>query len=99
MEKTTRLITWYIFTNDGHTNEVISRQMPQESTGKAHSFLICFDGVERPLWECDGSFVTKMKENESNPNLHFKIYKREGKYGPIKEVKFIKRPQKKKKKF
>lgn len=73
--------------------------MAQESAEKTHSLLKCFDGKERPLWECDGSFVTKMKQNENDPNLHFKIFKKEGNNGPIREVKFIKRPKKKKKLF
>jgi hypothetical protein len=97
-----RIINWYIFTNDGHTNEVIARELigREVQTESANNPLaMCSDGVERPLWECDGAFVTRMKQNENDPNLHFKIFKKEGNNGSIKEVKFIKRPKKKKKLF
>lgn len=93
MEKK-REMTWYIFTNDGHTNEVISRELigrEVKTESANNTLLICSDGVERPLWECDGPFATRMKQNENDPNLHFTIYKKEGKYGPIKKVTFLKK--------
>jgi hypothetical protein len=100
--KNKREVTWYIFTNDGHTNEVIARELigrERETESANYPLTMCADGIERPLWECSGAFVTLMKQNGNDPNLHFKIFKKEGKYGPIREVKFIKRPKKKRNYF
>lgn len=87
-----REIFWYLFTNDSYTNEVISRELPPENT---HDGLLCFDGVERKLWSCDGTFITKIKRNEKTQNFRFEIFKREGKYGKIKKCDFFKKKKKK----
>jgi hypothetical protein len=84
-------ITWFIFTNDSHTNEVISRELPPEDTFDG---VKCFDKIKRKLWRCDGQFVTKIKRNEKSKNLHFEIFKREGKYGSIKRADFFGRKKK-----
>lgn len=91
--KNNRVMTWFIFTNDSYTNEVISRQLPQEPEN-INNLLICSDGVERQLWECDGPFVTKMYRNKKRLNLHFDIFKKEGKYGPIKKCDFLRKKKK-----
>jgi len=87
-----REITWYIFTNDAYTNQVISRELPSEN---ANDSILCFDGVERKLWNCDGPFVTKMRRNKTLQNLHFEIFKKEGKYGSVKKCEFFKKKPKK----
>ena len=79
-------ISWFIFTNDAYTNQVISRELPVESINDA---IKCFDGVERQLWQCDGQFITKMRRNEKIQGFHFEIFKREGKYGSIKKCDFF----------
>lgn len=93
MEKE-RLITWFIFTNDSHTNKVISTEVPRENMFHG---VICYDGERRDLWECDGSFVARMNRSKKDLGLHYDIYKREGKKGPIKKVTFIKTAKKRKK--
>jgi len=75
--------TWYIFTDDSNTNEVISRELPPEN---AYNEVICSDELRRKLWQCDDLFVIKMNKNKEQQNLHFGIFKKEGKDGSIKEV-------------
>jgi hypothetical protein len=91
MEKK-KLIFWYIFTNDSHTNEVISREVPREDTLDG---VKCSDGVKRKLWKCDGTFVTKMFRNKDQQNLHFEVFKKEGKYGKIRRADFFDKKRKK----
>ena len=85
---------WYIFTNDSHTNEVISMELPPEDTVDG---VKCFDGVSRKLWKCDGAFVTKMQRNKKQQGLHFEVFKKEGKYGSIKKCSFLDNKRKAKK--
>lgn len=82
-----RIVFWYIFTNDAHTNQVISRELPSENTMTG---IMCADGVERNLWKCDGQFVTKIRQSKKDQHLVFEIFKKDGKYGPIKKATFLK---------
>jgi hypothetical protein len=86
MEKE-RIIKWFIFTNDGYTNQSISRELPAENT---HFDKMCAEGIQRNLWECDGQFITKMLKNKKVQKLVFDIYKQDGKYGTIKKASFFK---------
>jgi hypothetical protein len=88
-----RKITWFIFTNDAHTNKVISTEVPSENM---HYDEMCSDGIQRNLWQCSGQFVTKIRQSKKDQQLHFDIYKREGKYGSIKKVNFLKANKRKK---
>ena len=85
--------TWYVFTYDALTNQAISRELPAENTMDG---IMCVDGVARKLWMCDGSFVTKIIRNKVSMDLHFDIYKKEGKNGAIKKVDFLNKKKKKK---
>ena len=84
--KKKRLTFWFIFTNDSYTNEVISRELPSEDTLDG---VKCEDGVERKLWKCDGSFITKILKNKNQKRLDFEIFKRDGKYGSIRRADFF----------
>lgn len=81
-----KLIFWFIGTDDGYTNEAISRELPPEDTMDG---IECYDGVTRKLWKCDGQFVTKMLKNKKQKHLDFNIFKREGKDGSIKKADFF----------
>ena len=83
-----QIVIWYIFTDDSHTNEVISRELPPEN---AYSEVMCFDGIERPLWFCNGTFITKMLKNKRSQNLDFSVFKKNGKYGSVKKAEFFKK--------
>ena len=85
--KRKRKVIWYIFTNDSYTNRVISIELPQEDTVDG---VKCFDGVQRKLWRCDGTFITKILKNRKSQNLDFEIFKSNGKYGSIKKITFFK---------
>ena len=89
-----RIITWFIATTDSHTNKVISTEVPVENM---HYNKTCFDGIQRNLWECKSQFITKIRRSKKDLNLVFDIFKKEGKYGPIKKVNFLKNNQKRKK--
>jgi len=86
-----KTISWFIFTNDSYTNEVISEELPPEDTLDG---IKCFDGRRRKLWKCDGSFVTKLRRNKTIQGLHFDIYKKEGEHGSIKKCEFFKKKKK-----
>ena len=86
-----KLVFWFIFTNDGYTNEVISRELPSEDTLDG---IKCDDGIIRKLWKCDGQFVTKILKNKKRNQLDFEIFKKDGKYGSIKKADFFKKKKK-----
>ncbi|MEI7688778.1 MAG: hypothetical protein WCI91_01180 [Candidatus Nomurabacteria bacterium] len=86
-----RLVFWFIFTDDGYTNEVISRELPSEDTLDG---VKCDDGVIRKLWKCDGQFITKILKNKKRNRLDFSIFKKEGKYGQIKKADFFNKKKK-----
>lgn len=90
-KKRKRLIFWYIFTDDGYTNEAISRELPSADTLDG---VKCSDGIPRKLWKCDGQFVTKLLKNRKQKNLDFEIFKKEGKYGPIQKATFLEKKKK-----
>lgn len=95
MEKK-RLIFWYIFTDDGYTNEAISRELPSEDTIDG---VECSDGIPRKLWKCDGQFVTKMLKNKKRNHFDFEIFKKDGKYGTIQKAIFLEKKKKLKSKL
>lgn len=91
MVKARKIISWYIFTNDSFTNQVISKELSPEDTLDG---IKCSDGRRRKLWKCDGSFIAKLRRNKSVQGLHFDVYKKEGKYGSIKKCEFFKKKKK-----
>jgi len=78
---------WYVEAT-AHTNEVIARELPSEN---AHEDVLCQDGVKRDFWECEYRFITRLLENEATARLNFKVFYREGKYGPVKPWPFLRR--------
>lgn len=78
---------WYVEAT-GHTNEVIARELPAENAVKG---VLCQDGEKRDFWRCDYHFVAKLVENEMTLQLKFKVFYREGRYGPVKLWPFLKR--------
>jgi hypothetical protein len=89
--ETQKKVSWFIFTNDAYTNQVISMELPPENIIDG---VKCIDGVERKLWQCDGQFITKIRRNKTSQGLHFEIFKRDGKYGPIKKCDFLDKKKK-----
>lgn len=77
--------TWYVEAT-AHTNEVIATELPSENMYKG---VLCQDGKKRDFWECDYRFVTKLVKNKAAGNLVFKVFYREGKYGPVKLWPFL----------
>ena len=82
--KKDRMITWFICHNDSHTNKVISSRIPNENMHEEK----CSDGITRDLWECDFSFIKEMRNSKIDLGLDFRVFKKEGKYGPIKPFDF-----------
>lgn len=87
-----RNITWFVYTNDSYTNKVISEESSEKT---ARGDMLCSDGVSRPLWECEGSFITKIRKCKKDLHLVFVVYKKRGKYGKIEKATFLKKGVKK----
>ncbi len=76
---------WYVEAF-GHANEVIAGDLPAEN---AHKGVLCIDGKNRDLWQCDYRFITKLKKNRWSCNLVFKVWYRQNPDGPIREWPFL----------
>ena len=83
--KKTKDTSWFIFTDDDYTNQVIVEELQQEDTFYQAK---CSDGVLRKLWVCDAQFVLKMMKNKQKKELTFDVYKRIGKPAPIIKCNF-----------
>ncbi len=81
--------TWYVEVV-GHTNEVVASELPAEN---AHKHILCRDGLRRDLWECDYRFIAKLLRSKRAEHLQFKVYYREGRYGPVKPWPFLGKPR------
>ena len=91
MEKKKNVVSWFIWTDDSDTNEIISKELPPEDTLDG---IECHDGVIRKLWKCDGQFVTKLLKNKKQKGLNFLIFKKDGENGSIKEAAFLNKNKK-----
>lgn len=76
---------WYVEAT-GHTNEVIAGELPTEN---AHKNVLCIDGNNRDLWECDYRFITELKKNRESGQLKFTVWYREGRHGPVRKWPFL----------
>lgn len=87
-----RETTWYIDTSgDAHTNEVVARLLQAEIPAiDQSSFVLCQDGERRDLWKVSYATITKLKNSKSQLNLKFTVFKRDGKYGPVRKWDFPK---------
>ncbi|MFA6397650.1 MAG: hypothetical protein WDK96_02270 [Candidatus Paceibacterota bacterium] len=85
-------VFWFIFTDHALTNDAIRRELPPEDTMLD---VMCADGIPRDIWKCTGAFVTKMRKNRSSQGFSFTVFKKDGKYGSIKEAKFLNKKRKK----
>jgi hypothetical protein len=72
---------WYLEALDAHTNEVIASEITAEM---AQHGILCQDGTKRDFWECQYATVAMLLRNEHQLNLHFKVFYRQGRYGPVK---------------
>ncbi len=79
---------WYLEALDAHTNEVMAGEIPSEMTKQG---VLCQDGIKRDFWECRYATVAKFLCNERQLNLHFRVFYREGRYGPVKIWPFTKK--------
>jgi hypothetical protein len=60
---------WYVEAT-GHTNEVIAGELPAEN---AHKDVLCIDGNNRDLWQCDYQFITELEKNRPSGQLAFMV--------------------------
>ena len=86
-KKKTKDTSWFIFTDNDYTNQVISKELQQEDTFYEAK---CSDGVLRKLWVCDAQVVLKMIKNKQSKELTFDVYKRVGNPAPIIKCNFYK---------
>ncbi len=78
--------TWYLYPQDDHTNEVLSRSLPGEDFVENKK---CSDGKKRHLWRCDYQFVNRLKGCSA---LKYRVFVQEGD-GQVRPRRF---PRKKK---
>ncbi len=76
---------WYVEAV-GHTNEVIAAELPAENASRG---ILCQDGVKRDFWQCDYRFITRLLKSETAEHLEFKVFYREGKFGPVRPWPFL----------
>ena len=78
--------TWYVEALDEHTNEVIASVSGAEIPAlNARIGVFCIDGRRRDLWECEYTLIAKLlKSRRRDKRLLFKVFYREGRYGPVR---------------
>jgi len=79
---------WYLEALNIHTNEIIANELGAEM---AQHGILCQDGVKRDLWECEYRTIAKFLRNEQQGQLHFIVFYRERRYGPVKVWPFAKK--------
>ena len=80
-----RQYTWFVEPRNAFTNEVISRELPEENY---FSCIQC-DGSERNLWGCDYPYIRNLIASKvSFPLLDFNVFNREGS-GRIRQWRFV----------
>ena len=82
---TERKYIWLIEPLDSHTNEVISREVPEENFSRG---VICEDGIPHNLWGCDYRIVATLIRSKRDLGLKFRIFNRCGN-GKIRECAFL----------
>ncbi len=77
-----RTYTWYVWTDDAHTNEVIARSIADPSSFCSELEL---SGMESPqsAWKCDHMFITALRKSAKTLNLKFTVFVQDGR-GPIR---------------
>ncbi len=87
MIKRKRNYIWLIEPLDSHTNEVISREVPEENFSRG---VICEDGISHNLylWECDYRIVATLIGSKRDLDLKFRIFNRCGN-GQIRDCAFL----------
>jgi len=78
---------WYVEAL-GHTNEVIAGELPAEN---AHKDVLCIDGKNRDLWQCDYRLITKLLRNRLEGQMVFVVWYRVGRHGPVRKWPFLKK--------
>lgn len=79
---------WYVEALDSHTNEVTADELPAENAQKD---VLCVDSKKRNFWQCEYSYIAKLLRNRASAQLAFKVFYREGRYGPVREWPFTKK--------
>ncbi len=78
--------TWYLEAlGDGSTNETIANLSRAEIPAlNTREDMLCIDGKKRNFWECSYSLIAKLLPARRAGRLHFKVFYREGMYGPVR---------------
>lgn len=80
-----RKFFWFIEPLDSYTNEVISRELPEENFMRE---IKISDGSFKNLWTCSSSLLSNFNRSKVANNLKFRIYSKEGE-GKIRECTFL----------
>jgi hypothetical protein len=74
---------WFVEPLNSHTNEVIMKRCSAEET--LDEFM-CGDGTPRNLIRCTFRFITFLVESQVILKIKFRIFKRQGVSGKIKDI-------------
>ena len=71
--------TWYVFSRDSHTNEVIAEALKGLSSAEKFSTLQCADGTKRDLCEVpDYAFVARLTRSKKDLRADFEVFRTYG---------------------
>lgn len=84
-----RRYIWYVEPLDPQTNAAIAGVLPEED---AIDNMRCENGMLRDVWRCKRSCVTRLLAARTQLKLTFRIFRREGDYGKIREWTFEQKP-------
>lgn len=86
---------WYVEPEDGHTNEVIAKNLLAIGSLNENLSLLDIEGRERSVYQIeDYAFITRLYKDEKKFNLSFKVFYRQSRYGQLRPWKFGQKKQK-----
>lgn len=86
--------TWYIEPINDTTNQIVSEYLANKGIRYSAGTEICEDGKEHNLWECPLDFIKTIRKSQTNLNLTFEIWGKEGN-GKIRKKTFLFKPKNK----
>jgi len=66
---------WYVWPEDSHTNEVLTRELPEEES-LMRDVTCGADKKRRNLWQCDFSMLSRLANSGRSLGLRFRVYRR-----------------------
>ncbi len=78
-------MNWFVEPEDAHSNEVIAKSLLALSQLDESVALLDSEGVEHSVFQVENyAFVTRLYKDRTKFQLHFKVFNRSGKNGPLR---------------